>query len=68
MSKTDTHPIRRARLKRGLSQDDLGRRLGVTKAAVSKWEGGRSHPGIEKAKQLAAELKIRLEDVFAEVA
>ena len=68
MSKNDPHPIRTARLKRKLSQAALGERIGVTKAAVSKWESGNAHPGVDVAKRLASELRIPLEAVFAEAA
>ena len=33
--------IRRARLKKGLSQAELGEKLGVQRSAVSKWEKGQ---------------------------
>lgn len=68
MPRNDPHPIRAARLKKRLSQQALGERIGVTKAAISKWESGATHPEVETAKKLAAELRIRLEDVYAEAA
>jgi transcriptional regulator with XRE-family HTH domain len=33
--------IKKKRLEKGLTQEELGRLLGVQKAAVSKWEKGR---------------------------
>ena len=33
--------IRRARLKKGMSQAELGEKLGVQRSAVSKWEKGQ---------------------------
>jgi DNA-binding XRE family transcriptional regulator len=68
MDKNDTHPIRAARLSRDLSQEALGRRVGATKAAISKWENGRNHPAPTMAKKLAAELELSLEQVYAEAA
>ena len=38
--------IRRLRVLRGLRQDDLAARLGVTRQAVSKWENDVSYPDI----------------------
>ena len=37
-----------------LTQDDLARHLGVTKASVSKWETGQSYPDVELLPQIAA--------------
>lgn len=33
--------IKEARLKKGLTQDELGKIVGVQKSAVAKWENGR---------------------------
>lgn len=32
------------RHKRGITQDELAAYMGVSKAAVSKWETGKAHP------------------------
>lgn len=37
-----------------LTQDDLARHLGVTKASVSKWETGQSYPDVELLPRIAA--------------
>lgn len=39
--------IHRRRKESHLTQDDLARHLGVTKASASKRETGQSYPGIE---------------------
>ncbi len=36
--------IRRARMAKGMTQDDLGNQLHVTKQAISKWEQGINYP------------------------
>lgn len=44
---TKRHPLKKLsefRKDRGLSQDDLAKLLGVTKAAVSRWESGHRIP------------------------
>jgi len=38
------HPLREARVKAKLTQQDVADRLEVTKAAVSAWELGRRYP------------------------
>ena len=45
--------IYRHRKESHLTQDDLARHLGVTKASVSKWETGQSYPDIELLPKLA---------------
>lgn len=52
MSKNETHPIRSARIACGMTQDELGLRLGVSKATVSKWETGRAEPQPAEAVEL----------------
>ena len=42
--------IYQKRKKLGLTQEELGRRLGVTNKAVSKWEVGETTPDITAAK------------------
>ncbi len=45
--------LRRCRLKRGLSQNDAARLLGVTSWTVSNWEKGRATPLIESLPRLS---------------
>mgnify|MGYP002626442912 CR=1 FL=1 len=40
----------------GLTQEELARRVGVTRQAVSRWELGQTEPGIETLKALAETL------------
>ena len=42
------------RKEKGLTQDELANYIGVSKAAVSKWEIGQSYPDITLLPQLAA--------------
>ena len=46
--------IYRHRKESHLTQDDLARHLGVTKASVSKWETGQSYPDVELLPRIAA--------------
>ena len=39
-----TMDIKAIRLKLGLTQEDLARKLGVSWGTVARWEGGKSKP------------------------
>jgi len=45
--------LRRLRKQAGLSQEDVARRLFISRQSVSKWENGGAEPGIEHLKALA---------------
>lgn len=55
------------REKRGLSQSELGARLGVTNKAVSKWENGGGYPSTELMLPLAKELGVSIEELYKAV-
>lgn len=40
--------LARLRVKKGLSQKEVAKELGVTRQAVSGWESGRTQPSVEK--------------------
>lgn len=42
------HRIQQLRKSRGISQEELADRIGVSRQAVSKWESGQSVPDLEK--------------------
>lgn len=44
--------IREARLRAGLSQSRLGRRLGVHPTAISRWERGLARPSLETLREV----------------
>ncbi|MBQ4317464.1 MAG: helix-turn-helix domain-containing protein [Clostridia bacterium] len=52
------------REKNGLTQADVASKLGVTPAAVSKWENGSSKPRVEVLFQLAQLLGVRAEELM----
>jgi transcriptional regulator with XRE-family HTH domain len=53
--------IKTARLKRGLSQSQLAKQLGVSRNAVSQWESGSSEPTPERLRQLCVTLNVDLQ-------
>lgn len=52
------------RKEKGLTQEDLARYIGVSKASVSKWETGQSYPDITFLPQLAAFFNISIDDLM----
>ena len=52
------------RTKRGLSQFQLGRLIGVSDKAVSKWESGTAVPRISKCRKLADIFDITLDEMM----
>jgi len=52
------------REKNGMTQADIASKLGVTPAAVSKWENGSSKPRVEVLFQLAQLLGVRAEELM----
>lgn len=57
--------IRALREQRGLTQKELGERLGVSDKAVSKWETGRGLPDITLLEDLAGELGVSVAELLA---
>lgn len=52
------------RKEKGLTQDELASYIGVSKAAVSKWEIGQSYPDITLLPQLAAFFNISIDELM----
>jgi SOS-response transcriptional repressor LexA len=58
--------LRELRTTRGLSQQALADRAGVSQAAIVHWEAGNRTPGLEPAGRLAAALGVSLTELVAE--
>ena len=56
MSLKDVLP--QVRKERGLTQEELAKKVFVTRQAVSRWEKGETTPSIDMAKLLASELDV----------
>lgn len=52
------------RREKGLTQDDLARHIGVSKASVSKWETRQSFPDITFIPLLAAFFNITIDELM----
>jgi transcriptional regulator with XRE-family HTH domain len=60
--------IRICRLQRGLSQSELGEKVGVKFQQIQKYEKGVNRVGASRLFQIAAALEVPLTSLFAEVA
>src|SRR5262249_1710151 len=56
--------LRRLRRERGLEQQELARRAGITRQTLSRLESGRAAPSAAIALRLARELGCRVEELF----
>lgn len=52
------------RKKKNLTQEELAKRLNVTRQAVSNWENDKNYPNVEILKNIAEELDLKLSDVL----
>jgi GTP pyrophosphokinase len=66
MKKAVGRRIRAARKAKGLSQEELGAKLGISFQAVSTWETGKFMPDADHLPALAKELDLSLDALFAE--
>ncbi|MDI3341551.1 MAG: helix-turn-helix transcriptional regulator [Sphaerobacter sp.] len=56
--------MREARQARGWTQDDLGRRVGVSRQTINAIENGRYDPSLPLAFKLARVFETTIEDLF----
>jgi len=55
--------IKTARLKKGLTQQDLAEIVDVTPVSISYYESGKKKPSFEKIKTICTELGISIEEI-----
>jgi transcriptional regulator with XRE-family HTH domain len=53
--------LKKYRTKRGLSQDELARKLFISRQAISKWENGEGTPDLSNLVKLAGLLNVSLD-------
>lgn len=65
MSTAKVHPIRLARKRKKLTQEQLAVRLHVTASAISRWESGTDEPEPRKALRLCKLLPgLKFADIY----
>lgn len=58
--------LRQLMLRRGLSQAELARRMGVSRTCIHQWYWGLNEPSIESLKRLRRILGCTLEELIGE--
>jgi transcriptional regulator with XRE-family HTH domain len=58
---SDGENIKNMRRKKGLTQEELGRLLGVTKSSISRWESGERKVKLTTMRNIAGALNVPLE-------
>ena len=56
--------LNKYRKQKGLSQEELAFRLGVSRQSVSKWESGQSTPELERIIEIADLFGISLDELI----
>lgn len=56
--------IKERREKRGLTQEEVAQKLGVTRTAVAKWESGQAMPRARLLKKLSGILRCKIDAIF----
>lgn len=59
-----SHDIKKRRTELNITQEELAKRLNVTRAAISNWEVGRNYPDIQLLVKLSDELNISLDQLL----
>ena len=53
------------RKSKGMTQQDVADRLGVSNKAVSKWESGRGYPSIDSLKEIANYFSVTIDELLS---
>lgn len=60
------HNLKKFREARGLTQEELGKSVGVSGVTIGYWESGRSEPLMGKVEKLAKALNVTLDELIFE--
>ena len=55
--------LKKYRVLKDLTQEDVAEKVGVTRQAVAKWEAGETMPDLDKSRLLAEILEVSLDDL-----
>ncbi len=58
--------LKRLRLEKGLSQEQLAEKLNISRQAISKWESAKAYPDIDNLKMLREVFNISLDELILE--
>lgn len=56
--------LKQLRVNKGLSQAELGNRIGIKQTTISQYENGSRKPPLSVAKKLSDVLDVTLDDIF----
>ena len=59
--------LQELRNKKGLTQEELGNALYVSRTAVSKWESSRGYPNIDSLKAIAKFFDLTVDELYGYV-
>lgn len=57
--------LQELRKQKGLTQEELARKLYVSRAAISKWESGRGYPNIDSLKDIAELFSVTVDELLS---
>ena len=57
--------LQELRNKKGLTQEELGEQLFVSRTAISKWESGRGYPNIDSLKAIATFFSVSIDELLS---
>ena len=58
--------LKELREEKGMKQDELAEKVGVTQGAISQWESGAVKPSFDNIKKLAAALEVTIDELMEE--
>lgn len=64
LTKTICKRIKKYRNERGLTQEDLAEKVGVSRVYIGYVEQGRNTPSLEILEKISKTLKVRLSDII----
>ena len=56
--------LRKLRKERGMTQDELAKKLGISYQSVSKWEQGKSNPDLAMLPQIAVLFDVTIDEIY----